>query len=322
MGLNVYIPAVVAMQFAITDPAAIRFAQSFYEHVAKRRPVDDSVRRARLELRRAEKDSLEWGTPVLYLRTPEGQIFGSTIAPQQAAPSPDLEPSPETPPTPAHQKLLDPPPPAEPCAFHNPPTVLTLRHRYSFIVAPYSGSLLCDGMVYGVTFSPDGRRLATAGSNTARVWDAATGQELLKLAHRPGFDSLIQYTDVTGVAFSPDGRRLATACYDGMVRIWDASRRRLAKIAAHIPLHGVVFSPDGNRLASAGWDMRVRVWDATSGQQLTTVTHDAPVGGVVFSPDGHRLATASWKTARIWVWSQDDAQSRSCGSARRVSGGS
>ncbi len=72
-----WIPAVVAMQFEISDPAAIVFAQSFYESVAKRRPVDDSVMRARRALRLDNSDTLEWGTPVLYLRAPEGHIFGS-----------------------------------------------------------------------------------------------------------------------------------------------------------------------------------------------------------------------------------------------------
>jgi hypothetical protein len=38
---------VVAMRFEISDPAAIVFAQTFYEGVATRRPVDDSVMRAR-----------------------------------------------------------------------------------------------------------------------------------------------------------------------------------------------------------------------------------------------------------------------------------
>ncbi|MGH3869459.1 MAG: CHAT domain-containing protein [Pseudonocardiaceae bacterium] len=84
------IPAVVAMQFEITDPAAIVFAQSFYQHVAKRRPVDDSVMRARRSLRLANKDTLEWGTPVLYLRAPEGQVFDSAIfSPSQPRSSQD-----------------------------------------------------------------------------------------------------------------------------------------------------------------------------------------------------------------------------------------
>ncbi|MCX4585680.1 CHAT domain-containing protein [Streptomyces sp. NBC_01481] len=87
------IPAVVAMQFAISDPAAIRFAQTFYQYVAKRLPVDASVMRARRALRRAKKDTLEWGTPVLYLRAPDGRVFDATPAPSWRAPATSSSPS-------------------------------------------------------------------------------------------------------------------------------------------------------------------------------------------------------------------------------------
>jgi tetratricopeptide (TPR) repeat protein len=69
------IPAVVAMQFEITDLAAIEFARTFYEATAKRLPVDVSVMRARRRMKHAKKDTLEWGTPVLYLRSLESDIF-------------------------------------------------------------------------------------------------------------------------------------------------------------------------------------------------------------------------------------------------------
>ncbi len=86
-----WIPAVVAMQFEISDPAAIVFAQTFYESVAKRRPVDDSVMRARRALRLNNNDTLEWGTPVLYLRAPEGRIFDHT-SPPPPQPRPPRDP--------------------------------------------------------------------------------------------------------------------------------------------------------------------------------------------------------------------------------------
>jgi WD40 repeat protein len=66
-----------------------------------------------------------------------------------------------------------------------------------------------------VTFSPDGRRLASAGlDETVKVWNTATGQEVLSLAGHPGA--------VASVAFSPDGQRLASASLDGTVKVWDA----------------------------------------------------------------------------------------------------
>ncbi len=64
------VPAVVAMQFTISDEAAIGFAQTFYQNVAKRLPVDTSVMRARRALRRAKKDTLEWGTLMDASSTP------------------------------------------------------------------------------------------------------------------------------------------------------------------------------------------------------------------------------------------------------------
>jgi tetratricopeptide (TPR) repeat protein len=110
-----------------------------------------------------------------------------------------------------------------------------------------------------VSFSPDGRRLASASyDQTVRVWDAASGQELLALKG---------HTDqVYGVSFSPDGRRLASASYDQTVRVWDAaSGQELLALKGHTrPFSGVSFSPDGRRLASASRDRTVRVWEASS----------------------------------------------------------
>ena len=109
--------------------------------------------RARRALRRAKKDTLEWGTPVLYLRAADGLIFDTTIPlPPRPSPSSDPVPTPEvavTPPTPPCLEFPAPPAPlsAPPRIFSQPRAVQTLLH---------------DLTVTAVAFSPDGRRLVTA----------------------------------------------------------------------------------------------------------------------------------------------------------------
>jgi outer membrane protein assembly factor BamD (BamD/ComL family) len=75
------IPAVLAMQFEITDQAAVEFSHTFYGAVADQLPVDVSVTEARHAIRLAVPGTLEWGTPVLYLRSPDGYIFDLADAP-------------------------------------------------------------------------------------------------------------------------------------------------------------------------------------------------------------------------------------------------
>jgi hypothetical protein len=68
------IPAVIAMQFEITDAAAITFAREFYSMVATGCGIDTAVTEARRSIF-ANNHGMEWGTPVLYMRSPNGQIF-------------------------------------------------------------------------------------------------------------------------------------------------------------------------------------------------------------------------------------------------------
>src|SRR5262249_37181064 len=75
-------------------------------------------------------------------------------------------------------------------------------------------------IAFGVAFSPDGARLASAagwGERPAelKLWDVATGKELLDLRGHT--------QTVWQVAFSPDGKTLASASADGTARLWEVA---------------------------------------------------------------------------------------------------
>ncbi|MEH2491623.1 CHAT domain-containing tetratricopeptide repeat protein [Bradyrhizobium sp. AZCC 2230] len=68
-----WLPAVIAMQFPITDGAAISMSEGFYEALSKNQPIDDAVMLARKFIQ--QKSRVEWGIPVLYMRSSDGRIF-------------------------------------------------------------------------------------------------------------------------------------------------------------------------------------------------------------------------------------------------------
>ncbi|MEE3371248.1 MAG: hypothetical protein VX346_18080, partial [Planctomycetota bacterium] len=151
--------------------------------------------------------------------------------------------------------------------------------------------------VNSVSFSPDGIRLASAsGDKTVKVWDVATGQEMLTLK---GHNDV-----VLSVSFSPDGTKLASASIDKTVKVWDAATgQELLTLKGHNDfVLSVSFSTDGKRLASASADRTLKVWEAATGQELLTLKgHDANVYSVSFSPDGKRLASGSNDgTVKLW----------------------
>ena len=111
--------------------------------------------------------------------------------------------------------------------------------------------------VYTLTFSPDGRTLASAGYHgLIKLWAVSNGS-LLGTLHNRG----TAYT----LDFSPDGKVLASTGH-AAVTLWSVdSGEEITTLTGHSAwVYGASFSPDGKTLASAGDDGTVRVQNIES----------------------------------------------------------
>lgn len=165
-------------------------------------------------------------------------------------------------------------------------------------------AFLHGGPATRVTFSPDGKLLATSRwDNIAILWDVDTRTVRFTFKHED---------TVRVVLFSPDGRRLATGSLDGTAKLWDVEtgkqfrsfahpeyRRPLAFPSGHTEIYNeggircVAFSPDGKFLATGGLyrDRDVKLWDIEQGKQLWSINFEESAESITFSPDGRYIAT-------------------------------
>src|SRR5262245_14818989 len=150
------------------------------------------------------------------------------------------------------------------------------------------------GRVDAVTFSPDGRILASAGSDhTIKLWDTLQGL-LIR--------TLVGHSDkVRCVAFSPDGKSLVSGSNDHTIRIWELQSGRSVRSIAENPkfwVTGVAYSADGRtiisvaRLAEEYTNAErlpnnlgvVRVLDVATGRTIRSMETDGFCNSFAVSP--------------------------------------
>jgi WD40 repeat protein len=159
-------------------------------------------------------------------------------------------------------------------------------------------TLDCAGRASFITFSPDGKHLASRvekqpSGYEVKLWHVASGRE-------------VHSSKALGLAISPDSRTLALGDYEKTVRLFDLAE---GKVLHTLEGHGgnvieVTFSPDGRRLASHAVGGMVKLWDVVRGRELFTIIGSTRGGGINltmgFDRDGTRFFATSPDGMNVW----------------------
>lgn len=185
--------------------------------------------------------------------------------------------------------------------------------------------------LYGVCFSPDGKRIASVSSSYLTIWKVASAsppqiieakESAWEVAHFSPDGKLIAAAGtreqrgtvdlfdaetlkpvatleggdaIRGMAFNLSGSMLATTSNSGEIILWDvAERRKLVTLSTQtVPIFAVAFSPDGRMLATGGVDEGLTLWDLRTAQPLgpPLTGNGQTLFSAAFSPDGKLLAT-------------------------------
>jgi len=146
-----------------------------------------------------------------------------------------------------------------------------------------------------LAIAPDGKIAATSSDGGFRLWNVATGKQLLEAPHK--------LRSLRSICFSPDpASHLLAFADDQAVCLWDLAVKNEVRRLSH-DNDGVccfAFSLDGSRVASAGRvEAEVRVWKVDDGRLLHRFKSQALnpranyIPALSFSPDGTALAATS-----------------------------
>jgi len=162
------------------------------------------------------------------------------------------------------------------------------------------------GLIWGVTFSHNGKMIASASfGNTVNIWQR-DGKLLQTLkGHKD---------KVLGVSLSGDNKTIASGDFDGIVKLWEQDAKgnfslpktlvdKALKNKAHLEgVYATAFSPNGQIIATASRDKTVKLWKRDGTLEQTLNGHTDGVNSVAFSPDGKFIATASRdQSVKLWT---------------------
>ncbi len=125
-----------------------------------------------------------------------------------------------------------------------------------------------------LSFSPNGKLLASGAGNIITLWDVLSGANQSDLTGH--------IDDIMDIAFSPDGKTLVSCSVDGTIRFWDVSTRKEINLYYQdkIRFNSVLFLNNGSKIITADTDSYIRIWDIS-------VSSDNDEDGM---PDGWEMA--------------------------------
>jgi WD40 repeat protein len=168
-----------------------------------------------------------------------------------------------------------------------------------------------NGPAFGLSFSPDGKTVATAGTDGKVIlWDCANGQKLRPLARTDNRDR------AWSVSFRPPhGRELAAGYAGKLVMIWDPNPNigKETVLTGHMKdVYSVAYSPDGRWLASASWS-EVIIWEAETRKPVRKIDgYPGLIWALAWSPNRPLLAVAGGRegVGKIELWDVSDRPTR------------
>jgi hypothetical protein len=162
-----------------------------------------------------------------------------------------------------------------------------------------------EGYLEGAAYSPDGRWIATATSQSLDLWDANSGAASFTLADRA-------VGEYKAPAFSKDGKLLVARCHGGF-KVWDLQRR--AEVAGgDESVESVAISPDGRWVATPTISGPTLIWETAKGPGNRNPIFTVPARGksAMFHPSGHQLLVVGASTVTLFSFeaSADVGESR------------